>query len=211
MENNLSKLQIPREKCWQLVEKYVSPEGRLHLLNTEAAMGALARYFNGRSARGGPAQGGEDEHTWAMCGLLHDIDYEQITGKENMEAHMQEHCGPLTEKFLKEIDFPDDLIRVIQSHNEVQNIPRDSRLAKALFAVDGLTGFIVAVSKILPDKLVSSVKLESVLKRFKEARFAAAVSRENIYTCESELGIPKEKFVAIVLAAMAEAEEHVNN
>ncbi len=193
---NLSILQIPRERCWQLVEKYVSPEGRAHLLNAEAGMGALARYFNEIEP------GSEDEHTWAMCGLLHDIDYEQITGKEDMDAHMKEHCGPLTEKFLKEIDFPDDLIRAIQSHNEIHNIPRDSKLAKALFAVDGLTGFIVAVSKVMPDKLVSSVKPESVLKRFKEARFAAAVNRENIFTCESELGIPREKFVEIVLAAM---------
>ncbi|NMC51800.1 HDIG domain-containing protein [Candidatus Kuenenbacteria bacterium] len=190
MEKSLSKLQITRETCFKLVGKYVSPEGRPHLFNTEAAMAALAREF------------GEDEHTWAMCGLLHDIDYEKITSKENMEAHMQEHCGEMTEKFLKEIDFPDDLIRAIQSHNEVQNIPRDSKLAKALFAVDGLTGFIVAVSKVMPDKLVSSVKIESVLKRFKEARFAAAVSRENIFTCESELGIPREKFVEIVLKAM---------
>ena len=192
----LSKLNIPREICWQLVEKYVSEDGRNHLLATEVAMAALVKYFNEMEP------GSEDEHTWAMSGLLHDIDYEQITGKENMEAHMQEHCGPLTEKFLKEIDFPDDLIRVIQSHNEIHNIPRDSKLAKALFAVDGLTGFIVAVSKILPDKQIASVKIESILKRFKEARFAAAVNREHIFTCESELGIPREKFVEIVLEAM---------
>ena len=185
-----------------MVEKYVSLEGREHLLNTEVALAALARYFNDSSAQGGPASGGEDEHTWAMCGLLHDIDYEKITGKENMEAHMKEHCGELTEKFLKEIDFPDDLIRAIQSHNEVQNIPRDSKLAKALFAVDRLTGFIVAVSKVMPDKSVTSVKVESVLKRFKEARFAAAVNRDHIYTCETELGIPREKFVELVLGAM---------
>lgn len=196
MENDLSKLIIPREKCWELVEKYVSQEGRLHLLNTEVAMGALARYFNELEP------GSEDEHTWAMAGLLHDIDYEQITGKENIEAHTREHCGEMTEKFLKEIDFTDDLIRVIQSHNEAQDIPRDSRLAKALFAVDGLTGFIVAVSKVMPDKLVASVRIESVLKRFKEARFAVAVSRENIYTCESELGIPRDNFVEIVLESM---------
>jgi len=189
-------LQIPREICLKLVEKYVSPEGQKHLFNVEAAMGALAKYFNELEP------GSEDEHTWAMCGLLHDIDYEQITGKEDMEAHMKEHCGEMTEKFLKEIDFPDDLIRVIQSHNEVQNIPRDSKLAKTLFAVDGLTGFIVAVSKIMPDKLIASVKPESVLKRFKEARFAAAVNREHIFTCESELGITKEKFVDVVLEAM---------
>lgn len=186
----MQKLEISREKCWELVEKYVSPEGRIHLLNMEVAMGALAREL------------GEDEHTWAMCGLLHDIDYEQITGKEDMGAHMQEHCGPMTEKFLKEIDFPDDLIRAIQSHNEIHNIPRDSKLAKALFAADGLTGFIVAVSKILPDKNVALVKVESVLKRFKEARFAAAVNREHIYTCETELGMAREKFVEIVLEGM---------
>jgi len=190
--STLLKLNIPRENCLKLVEKYVSPEGQKHLFNVEVAMGALAKYFGE----------GEDEYTWAMCGLLHDIDYEQITGKEDMDAHMQEHCGEMTEKFLKEIDFPDDLIRVIQSHNEIHNIPRDSRLAKALFAVDGLTGFIVAVSKILPDKMVASVKPESVLKRFKEARFAAAVNREHILSCETELGIPREKFVEIVLEAM---------
>ncbi len=193
---NLIILHIPREICLKLVEKYVSPESRLHLFNAEAGMAALAKYFNEIEP------GSEDEHTWAMCGLLHDIDYEQIAGKENMEAHMHEHCGPLTEKFLKEIDFPDDLIRAIQSHNEVQDIPRDSKLAKALFAVDGLTGFIVAVSKVMPDKKVASVKIESVLKRFKEARFAAAVNREHIYTCETELGIPREKLVEIVLGAM---------
>jgi len=68
--------------------------------------------------------------------------------------------------------------------------------------VDGLTGFIVAVSKIMPDKQISSVKVESVIKRFKEKRFAAAVNREHIFTCETELGIPKEKFVEIVLGAM---------
>ncbi|NCP17137.1 phosphohydrolase [Candidatus Kuenenbacteria bacterium CG_4_9_14_3_um_filter_39_14] len=190
MENELSKLNIPRDTYLKLVEKYVSEESRKHLFYTEAAMRALARYFS------------EDEHTWAMAGLLHDIDYEQITGKENWEAHIKEHCGELTEKFLKEIDFPDDLIRAIQSHNEVQNIPRDSKLAKTLFAVDGLTGFIVAVSKIMPDKQISSVKVESVIKRFKEKRFAAAVNREHIFTCETELGIPKEKFVEIVLGAM---------
>ncbi len=198
MESNLSKLAIPRETCLKLVEKYVSPEGQRHLFYTEAAMRVLARYF------------GEDEHTWAMAGLLHDIDYEQITGKENIEAHMKEHCGELTEKFLKEIDFPDDLILAIRAHNEIQNIPRDSKLAKALFAVDGLTGFIVAVSKVMPDKSISSVKIESVLKRFKEKRFAANVSRENIFTCEKELGIPREKFVAIVLQAMVGIEKHAN-
>lgn len=190
MESNLSKLTISRETCLRLVGKYVSLEGRPHLFYTEAAMRALAKFF------------GEDEYTWAMCGLLHDIDYEQITGKENMAAHMSEHCGALTEKFLKEIDFPEDLIRAIQSHNEVQNIPRDSRLAKALFAVDGLTGFIVAVSKIMPDKQISSVNAESVVKRFKEKRFAAAVNREHILTCETELDIPKEKFVEMVLESM---------
>ena len=148
-----------------------------------------------------------------MCGLLHDIDYEQITGKENMDAHMKEHCGELTKKFLKEIDFPADLIRVIQSHNEVQNIPRDSRLAKALFAVDGLIGFIVAVSKIMPDKQISSVKVESVIKRFKEKRFAAAVNREHILSCETELGIPKERFVEMVLESMKDLrfKNNINN
>lgn len=194
---DLPKLEIAREKCWGLVEKYVSPESRKHLLATEAAMQALAKYF---SAQGGGS--GEDEHTWAMCGLLHDIDYEQIAPKDDWHKHIHEHCTEKCEQFLGEIDFPPELIRAIQSHNEIHNIPRDSKLAKALFAVDGLTGFIMAVAKIYPDKKLSSVKIKSVLKRFKEARFAAGVNREHIYSCETELNLPREKFVEIVLGAM---------
>ena len=188
--DNLPKLEIPREKCWALVEKYVSPAGRIHLLAMEAAMRGLAKYFN------------EDEHTWAMCGLLHDIDYEQIAPKDDWDKHIHEHCAEKCRQFLKEIDFPEKLIRVIQSHNEVQNIPRDSKLAKALFAADGLTGFIMAVAKIYPDKKLSSVKIKSVVKRMKERRFAAAVNREHIRSCESELNLPLEKFIGIVLEAM---------
>lgn len=195
--NELPKLEIPRETCWALVEKYVSPESRGHLLAAEAAMRGLAKHF------------GEDEHTWAMVGLLHDIDYDQITGKENYEQHMKEHCGELCEKFLQEINFPPELIRAIKSHNEVQNIPADSRLAKALFAVDGLTGFIVAVAKIYPDKKLSSVKVKSVTKRMNEKRFAAAVNREHILTCETELDLPVEKFVEIVLKSMQEISEQL--
>lgn len=188
--SDLPKLEISREKCWALVEKYVSPEGRKHLIACESAMRGLAKYFN------------EDEHTWAMCGLLHDIDYEKITGKENMDVHMQEHCGEKCTEYLREINFPAELIRAISSHNEIQNIPHDSELAKALFAVDGLTGFIVAVAKIYPDKKISSVKLKSITKRMKEARFAAAVNREHIYSCETELNLPIDKFVEIVLQSM---------
>jgi uncharacterized protein len=186
----LQKLEISREKCIELVEKYVSAEGRKHLFAAEESMKALAKHF------------GEDEHTWAMCGLLHDIDYEQITGKEDMDAHMKEHCGEKTAEYLSEIDFPPELIRAVQSHNEIQEIPHDTKLAKALFAVDGLTGFITAVAKIYPDQKLSSVKIKSVIKRFKEARFAAAVNRDHILTCETELDLPREKFVEIVLEAM---------
>ena len=186
----LSKLEIPREKCWALVKKYVDTDIQKHLLATEAAMTNLATYF------------GEDEHTWAMCGLLHDIDVQQITPKNQYDQHMIEHCGEKCKQFLQEIFFPADLIRAIQSHNDIQKIPRDSNLAKALFAVDGLTGFIIAVTKIYPDKKLASVKMKSVIKRMKENRFAAAVNRDNIRTCETELGISLEKFIEIVMEAM---------
>ena len=193
----LPELKIPRETCLQLLVKYVGPEIRKHLIATEAAMKCLAKYFS------------EDEHTWAMVGLLHDIDVEQITPKENYEQHMKEHCAGKCAEFLAEINFPTELIRTIQSHNEVQNIRRDSRLAKALFAVDGLTGFLVAVAKIYPDKKLSSVKIKSVIKRMKESRFAAAVNRNYIRSCETELNIPLEKFIEIVLEAMKEIAEEV--
>lgn len=192
MDIPLPVINIPRETCVQLLDKYVGPAIKKHLLATEAAMRGLAKYFD------------EDEHTWAMCGLLHDIDVEQITPKEQYEQHMKEHCSIKCSEFLGEIDFPQELIRAIQSHNEVQNIPRDSKLAKALFAVDGLTGFIVAVSKIYPDKKITSVKVKSVIKRMKESRFAAAVNRDYIRTCEPELDLPLGKFIEIVLNSMKE-------
>lgn len=186
----MAKLEIPREKCVELMNKYVSSEGQKHLFAMEVAMAALAKHL------------GEDEHTWAMCGLLHDIDYEQIFGKEDMERHMREHCGEMTTNFLKEINFPEDLIMAIRAHNEVQNLPRDSKLAKAIFATDGLTGFITAVAKIYPDQKLVSVKIKSITKRLNEARFAAAVNRDHIRSCESELGIELNKFIEIVFEAM---------
>lgn len=189
-KTNLPKSEIPRKKCWELVEKYILPERRAHLLAVESAMRALAKHFN------------EDEHTWAMCGLLHDIDYDKIPSKENMEEHMQAHCGKMTEDFLSEINFPKELIRVIQSHNELTKIPRDSKLAKALFAVDGLTGFITAIAKIYPDKKIELVKVKSITKRMKEKRFAVAVNRDHIKSCETELDLPLNEFAEIVLDAM---------
>ncbi len=188
----LPKLEIPRETCRQLLEKYAGPEIIKHLIATEAAMTGLAKHF------------GEDQHTWAMVGLLHDIDVEQITPKEQYEQHMKEHCGDKCIGFLGEINFPPELIRAIQSHNEVRNIPRDSRLAKALFAVDGLTGFLVAVAKIYPDKKLSSIKIKAVVKRMKENRFAAAVNRSYIRSCETELALPLDKFIEIVLESIKE-------
>jgi hypothetical protein len=160
-------------------------------------MRGLARFF------------GEDEEAWGLCGLMHDIDVEQITPKEQYEQHMREHCGETCIRLLKEIGFPDEWILTVRSHNEYQNLPRNTRMAKALFAVDGLTGFIMAVGKIMPDKSIRSVKVKSVLKRLKEKRFAAAVNREHIRSCEKELGISLEQFVEITLHSMQKIAEEL--
>lgn len=171
-----------REEAWSLLCEYTQSESlRRHALAVEACMRAYARKF------------GEDEETWGIVGLIHDFDYERFP---NAPDH------PLKgSEILKEKGYPEDLRRAILGHADYSGVPRDSRLAHALFACDELAGFITACSLVRPSR-IQGLEARSVVKRMKDKAFARSVSREDIRQGAEELGVPLEEHIAFSIAAM---------
>ncbi len=159
-----------------------------HMLAAEAVMRALARRLD------------EDEVEWGLTGLLHDIDVE-LTGGD-----MNEH-SKLGADLVREMGASEAMAHAILSHNEAHGIPRKTRLDRALFCADPLTGLITAAALVRPDKKLAGVEARSVGKRFKEKSFAAGANREQIATCR-ELELELDEFIEMGLTAMkAVAEE----
>ena len=153
-----------------------------HMLATEAIMYALAKRF------------GEDEEEWGITGLLHDIDVELTEG--DMNSHSK-----LGADLAKELGVSETMAHAILCHNEAHSIPLETKLDKALFCADPLTGLITAAALVRPDKKLASVEAKSVRKRFKEKSFAAGANREQIARC-SELGLELDEFIELGLKAM---------
>ena len=155
-----------------------------HMLATEAIMRALARRL------------GEDEEEWGLTGLLHDIDVELTEG--DMNSHSK-----LGADMAREMGASEAMAQAILCHNETHGIPPETKLDKALFCADPLTGLITAAALVRPEKRLASVEAKSVEKRFKENSFAAGASREQIASC-SELGLELDEFIELGLKAMQE-------
>ena len=155
-----------------------------HMLATEAIMRALPRRL------------GEDEEEWGLTGLLHDIDVE-LTGGD-MSSHSK-----LGADLAKELGASEAMTHAILCHNEAHGVPRETKLDKALFCVDPLTGLITAAALVRPNKKLAGLEAKSVLKRFKEKSFAAGANREQIALC-SEIGLELGEFVELGLKAMQE-------
>jgi putative nucleotidyltransferase with HDIG domain len=175
-----------RDDAWRLVDEFTSNPGLIHhMLAVEAAMRAYARRF------------GEDETLWATVGLVHDFDYEQ-----NPDLSVEGH--PVTgSKILRERGWPEEIIHAVLSHaSEYTGVPRETRLEKALWAVDELTGLITAVALVRPSKSIHDVKVKSVRKKWKDRAFAAAVNREEIEEAAQAVGVDLWEHVGIVLEAM---------
>ncbi|MDL1972002.1 MAG: HDIG domain-containing protein [Deltaproteobacteria bacterium] len=174
---------MDREKLFKELKKRVKNKNLIkHMLATEAVMRALAERF------------GEDVEKWGIVGLLHDIDYEET--KDRPEEH-----SLIGAEILENMGLPEDIIYAVKVHNPIHNLPRNSKLDKALYAVDPLTGLIVACALITPEKKLSKIDTAFVLRRFKEKAFAKGANREQIKTC-SELGLSLEEFIDIALRAM---------
>ncbi|MFC2024673.1 HD domain-containing protein [Chloroflexota bacterium] len=155
-----------------------------HMLATEAIMRALARHLGTE----------EDEEEWGLTGLLHDIDVELTVG--DMNAHSK-----LGADLAREMGASEATARAILCHNQTHGVSCESRMDKALFCVDPLTGLITAAALVRPDKKLAGLTANSVSKRFKEKGFAAGADREQILGCR-ELGLELDDFIALGLKAM---------
>jgi len=174
---------MDRQEAWEILNEYTkNPNLIKHALAVESAMRAYAEKF------------GEDIETWAVVGLLHDFDYERYPTAED---HPYRGAEILREKGLDE-----SLIEAIMSHADYTGVPRETQIAKTLFAVDELTGFIVAVALVRPDKKIDTVKPSSVKKKFKQKAFAAQVSRDDIIKGAEELGVDLTEHIGFVIEAM---------
>ena len=156
---------------------------RKHMLAVEAAMRSYARRF------------GEDEEKWGITGLLHDMDYEKHpTPDEHPMVGVRE---------LESRGYPQDVIHAIKGHADYLDVPRDTLMSKTLYAVDELSGFIVACALMRPEGL-ENMKAKSVRKKMKQKSFAAAVNREDIVRGAEELGVDLNEHIEFVAYALRE-------
>jgi len=189
------KAGFTREQAIQQIEKYVDPKLQSHLYFCEQAMKGLADHYGF----------GEERDLWGLAGLVHDIDW-TIT-EADLENNKLAHCGEKLDMILGEINATPEFIEVVRSHYKEHGIELDTVFKKALFAVDELTGLITAVTLVRPSKKMADVKVKSVKKKMKDKGFAAAVDRDLIRTCETNLNTPLDEFIALTLEAMKEIAE----
>jgi putative nucleotidyltransferase with HDIG domain len=175
---------LNREQSWELMCTWTESDSlRKHMLAVEAAMRAYARRF------------GEDEEKWGITGLLHDMDYEKHpTPDEHPMVGVRE---------LESRGYPEDVIHAIKGHADYLDVPRDTLMSKTLYAVDELSGFIVACALMRPEGL-ENMKAKSVRKKMKQKSFAAAVNREDIVRGAQELGVDLNEHIEFVADALRE-------
>jgi len=175
-----------RQTAWDLLCSYAESDSlRKHALAVECAMRACARHF------------GEDEELWGVVGLIHDFDYEKYP-----DAATHPYAG---ERILEKLGYPESVRRAIMSHASYTGVPRDTLMARALFSVDELSGFVTACALVKPSRSIFEVEAKSVIKKMKDKAFARAVSRDDIRQGALELGVELEEHIGLVINAMKEA------
>jgi putative nucleotidyltransferase with HDIG domain len=180
------QVQLSREEAWNLLTEWTASESlRRHMLAVEAAMRAYA-----------PRLGGDVE-LWGLTGLLHDLDYERYP--DLSDGHPRYALRELEAR-----GYPPELVRAVASHADFLGVPRETPMEKTLYAVDELSGFILAVAYVRPDGLVGMTP-KSVKKKLKQPSFAAAVGREELRQGAEDLGVDFDEHLAIVIGAL---EEH---
>jgi len=175
-----------RDDAWKLFCEWTESDSlRKHVLGVEAAMRAYAREY------------GEDEERWAVTGIVHDLDYERYP---NLDTG---HPRVALEE-LPKLGYPQDVVDAVAGHATFLNVPRETLMAKALFAVDELSGFITACAYVRPTG-IHGLTPKSVKKKLKQPSFAAAVNRDEVRQGAEELGVDFDEHITKVIAAM---EEH---
>ena len=179
-----------REDAIKLLHKYTKTDSlRRHALGVEQAMRKMAVKYNG------------DPDEWGITGLMHDFDYE-------MHPTIEEHPY-IGNEILKSKGYPESITQAIMGHATYTGVSRETDMAKALFSVDELTGFIFAVTYVRPSKSIFEVKPKSVKKKLKQKSFAASVLREDIFQSVEELGVDLTEHIQFVIDALAEKAEEL--
>jgi|SRR5215212_4143413 len=178
-----------REEAWELVREWIASESlRKHVLGVEAAMRAYA------------VKDGEDEELWAVTGLVHDLDYERYPDPQ--DGHPR-----IALRELRQRGYPEEVLDAVAGHADYLDVPRRTQLAKTLYAVDELSGFVAAVALVRPTG-IEGMTAKSVRKKLKQPSFAAKVDRDQIRRGIEELGVNESEHIQLVIAAMgAHADE----
>jgi len=173
-----------RDDAWVLLNEYTdNPSLIKHALAVEAAMRAYAEHF------------GEDAESWGIIGLIHDFDYQQ---NPTEDTHLHVGTG-----ILREQGWPEEWILAVASHADYMGVPRETLVAKTLFSVDELAGFLTACALVRPDKAIAEVKVKSVKKKLKDKAFARGVNREDVRGGAEALGVELGEHIEFVRDAMA--------
>jgi putative nucleotidyltransferase with HDIG domain len=182
--------EVSRDDAWALVCEWIESDSlRKHLLGVEAAMRAYAR------------KQGADEERYAVTALVHDLDYEKYPDLDT--GHPRYAL-----KELEERDYPQDVIDAVAGHADFLNVPRETEMAKTLYAVDELSGFIAACALVRPTG-IEGMKPKSVKKKLKQPSFAAAVDRDQVQRGIDELGVDTDEHIALIIEAMAERADEL--
>jgi putative nucleotidyltransferase with HDIG domain len=174
-----------------MVHHTKNPALRQHMLAVEAAMRAYAKQYGG------------DEEAWGAVGLLHDFDYETYPNPEHSPTEGHPAWGV---RLLKERGFGDEQCRAILGHATYSGVPRDTPMAKSLFAVDELCGFLVACALVRPSRSFADLEVSSVKKKLKDKAFARGVNRDDVRAGAEELGVPLDDHIAFCIAALRPVE-----
>lgn len=184
---------MTRDEALALMHEFTQKDGlRQHMYAVEAAMRAYARKF------------GEDEEAWGLVGLLHDFDYDRYPNQEHSPTEGHPSFGV---RLLRERGVPEPLCLAILGHADYTAVPRESLMAKTLYAVDELCGFLVACALVRPSKSLSDLEVKSVKKKLKDKAFAKGVNREDVRRGADELGVPFEEHVQFVVEALRPVEK----
>jgi putative nucleotidyltransferase with HDIG domain len=177
-----------RGRALALMHDYTASDAlRKHMYAVEIAMRAMAERV------------GEDPEAWGLVGLLHDFDYERYPNAAHSptEEHPAEGVRVLAGQ-----DFPEPMQRAILGHANYSGVPRDTPMARALFAVDELAGFLVACALVRPSRSLQDLEVSSVKKKLKDKAFARGVNREDVIRGAEELGVPLDEHIGFMLEAL---------
>ena len=182
-----------RNEAWELLCEYTKGDSlRKHALAVEAAMRACAGRY---------AEGPADKDEWALVGLLHDFDYEMFpTADQHPFTGANILCGR---------GYSERFIRAIMGHATYTGVPRDTAMARALFATDELCGFLVACALVRPTRSLDDLEVSSVKKKLKDKAFARSVNREDIKQGIEELGVDLDEHVRFVIDALRPVQEQI--